>query len=301
MDFRILRRMAHFLAVAEEGHFGRAAARLGMSQPPLSAQIQALEAELGVKLLERTRKGARPTREGEALLPVIRRLTEDAKQVEALARELRNGRQLPMALACVTSALFDFLPPLVRALRDAQPDAAMAVQEMDTADAVEALRRGEVDFALARLDRDRPPLRVLRLGLDALVVALPEGHALLGRPGPLPLSALAREPLMLLPRSISPAYFDAQVSACREAGFEPVAVREVSSAMAQLAFVAAGLGVALVSAGMARLRPPGVAFRELEGPIHSVGVAIAWHAERENEATRLALELVPALFPIENG
>ena len=114
MDFRILRRMAHFLAVAEEGHFGRAAARLGMSQPPLSAQIQALEAELGVELLERTRKGARPTREGEALLPVIRRLAEDAKQVEALARELRAGRQMPMALACVTSALFDFLPPLVR-------------------------------------------------------------------------------------------------------------------------------------------------------------------------------------------
>ena len=213
MDFRILRRMAHFLAVAEEGHFGRAAARLGLSQPPLSAQIQALEAELGVRLLERTRKGARPTREGEALLPVIRRLAEDAKQVEALARELRTGRQMPMALACVTSALFDFLPPLVRALRDAQPDAAMAVQEMDTADAVEALRRGEVDFALARLDRDRPPLRVLPLGADALVAALPEGHALLGRPGPLPLSALAREPLMLLPRSISPAYFDAQVSA----------------------------------------------------------------------------------------
>jgi DNA-binding transcriptional LysR family regulator len=128
-------------------------------------------------------------------------------------------------LACVTSALFDFLPPLVRALRDAQPDAAMAVQEMDTADAVEALRRGEVDFALARLDRDRPPLCVLPLGTDALVAALPEGHPLLDAPGPLPLAALAGLPLMLLPRSISPAYFDCQVTACREAGFEPVARR----------------------------------------------------------------------------
>lgn len=301
MDFRILRRMAHFLAVAEEGHFGRAAARLGLSQPPLSAQIQALEAELGVKLLERTRKGARPTREGEALLPVIRRLAEDAKQVEALARELRTGRQMPMALACVTSALFDFLPPLVRALRDSQPDAAMAVQEMDTADAVEALRRGEVDFALARLDRDRPPLRVLRLGLDALVVALPEGHPLLGRPGPLPLSALAREPLMLLPRSISPAYFDAQVSACRAAGFEPVAVREVGSAMAQLAFVAAGLGVALVSSGMAVLRPPGVGFRELAGPVASVGVSLVWNAERESEAAKLAIVVAQRVFPHSAG
>jgi DNA-binding transcriptional LysR family regulator len=296
MDFRILRRMGHFLAVAEEGHFGRAAARLGLSQPPLSAQIQALEAELGVRLLERTRKGARPTREGEALLPAIRRLAEDAKQVEVLARELRAGRQTPMALACVTSALFDYLPPLVRALRDAQPAAAIAVEEMDTADALEALRRGEVDFALARLDRDRPPLRVLPLGADALMAALPDGHRLLDTPGPVPLAALAAEPLLLLPRSISPAYFDAQVSACRAAGFEPVAVREVGSAMAQLAFVAAGLGVALVSAGMAVIRPPGVAFRALAGEMASVGVALVWHGERETDAARLAVATARRVF-----
>ena len=191
--------------------------------------------------------------------------------MESLARELRAGRHAPMAMACVTSALFDYLPPLVRGLRAAAPDSALAVREMDTADAVEALRRGEVDFALARLDRDRPPLRVLPLGADALVVALPEGHPLLAEPGPLPLAALAGEALVLLPRSISPAYFDRQVTACRAAGFEPVAMREVGSAMAQLAFVAAGLGVALVSSGMAVLRPPGVAFRALAGPVASVG------------------------------
>lgn len=298
MDFRILRRMGHFLAVAEEGHFGRAAARLGVSQPPLTAQIQALEAELGVRLLERTRKGARPTREGEALLPILRRLAEDAKQVESLARELRAGRHAPMAMACVTSALFDFLPPLVRGLRAAAPDSALAVREMDTADAVEALRRGEVDFALARLDRDRPPLRVLPLGADALVAALPEGHVLLQPEGhPLPLAALAGEALVLLPRSISPAYFDRQVTACRAAGFEPVAMREVGSAMAQLAFVAAGLGVALVSSGMAVLRPPGVAFRPLAGPVWSVGVALVWNGERETEAARAAIAVARGVFP----
>ncbi|WP_052389048.1 LysR family transcriptional regulator [Belnapia moabensis] len=297
MDFRILRRMGHFLAVAEEGHFGRAAARLGLSQPPLTAQIQALEAELGVRLLERTRKGARPTREGEALLPILRRLAEEAKQVESLARELRAGRHAPMAMACVTSALFDYLPPLVRGLRAAAPDSALAVREMDTADAVEALRRGEVDFALARLDRDRPPLRVMPLGADALVAALPKGHALLGEAGPLPLAALAGEALVLLPRSISPAYFDRQVSACREAGFEPVAMREVGSAMAQLAFVAAGLGVALVSSGMAVLRPPGVAFRALAGPVGSVGVALVWNGERETEAARAAIAVARGAFP----
>jgi len=297
MDFRLVRRLGHFLAVAEEGHFGRAAARLGMSQPPLTAQIQALEAELGVRLLERTGKGARPTREGEALLPLARRMAEEAAQIAALARELRAGRHAPVSLACVTSALFDYLPPLVRALQAARPSSAINVREMDTADAVEALRRGEVDLALLRLERDRAPIRLRPLGRDVLAAALPLAHPLAQSAAPLALAALADEPMLVLPRGISPAYSDAMVAACREAGFTPRAVREVGSAMAQLGFVAAGLGVALVSAGMARLRPPGVAFRDLEGPIHAVGVALAWNAERESEAVRLALDLAAGLFP----
>ncbi|WP_270935934.1 LysR family transcriptional regulator [Falsiroseomonas oryzae] len=297
MDFRLVRRLGHFLAVAEEGHFGRAAARLGISQPPLTAQIQALEKELGVQLLERTGKGARPTREGEALIPLARRLAQDAGELESLARELRAGRHAPVAIACVTSALFDYLPPLVRALQAARPDAAVSVRELDTTDAVEALRRGEVDLALLRLEHDRHPVKLRPLGRDVLAAALPSGHPLAGSESPLPLGMLADEPLLILPRGISPAYSDAMVAACRAAGFTPRVVREVGSAMAQLGFVAAGLGVALVSAGMARLRPPGVAFRELEGPVHAVGVALAWNAERESEVTRLALDFAEMIFP----
>jgi DNA-binding transcriptional LysR family regulator len=300
MDFRLVRRLGHFLAVAEEGHFGRAAARLGISQPPLTAQIQALEAELGVQLLERTGKGARPTREGEALIPLARRLAQDAGELESLARELRAGRHAPVSIACVTSALFDYLPPLVRALQAARPEAAVSVRELDTTDAVEALRRGEVDLALLRLERDRHPVKLRPLGSDVLAAALPSGHPLAESDAPLPLGLLADEPLLILPRGISPAYSDAMVAACRAAGFTPRVVREVGSAMAQLGFVAAGLGVALVSAGMARLRPPGVSFRELEGPVHAVGVALAWNAERESEATRLALDFAEMIFPAES-
>ncbi|WP_338662512.1 LysR family transcriptional regulator [Pararoseomonas sp. SCSIO 73927] len=301
MDFRLVRRLGHFLAVAEEGHFGRAAARLGLSQPPLTAQIQALERELGVRLLERTGRGTRPTRAGEALLPLARRLAEDAGALEALARELRAGRHAPVAIACVTSALFDELPPLVRALSAARPEAAVSVREMDTADALEALRRGEVDIALLRDDRARLPIRIRPLGEDHLLAALPAGHALLHAPDPLPLAMLADEPMLLLPRAISPAYADSMVAACRDAGFAPRTLREVGSAMAQLGFVAAGLGVALVSSGMARLHPPGVAFRALAGPIRAVGVALAWNAERESEAAGLALSLADELFPVPGG
>jgi len=282
MDLNLIKRFQHFLAVVEEGHFGRAATRLGMSQPPLTAQIQALEHGLGVKLLNRSRQGTRPTREGAILLPAVRRLDEAARAVEALAREVRSGKRAVMSLGCVTSGLFDPLPRLVRAFQSARPEIVVSVREMDTAIAIEALRTGEIDIALARLDRDRLPIRVTPGTPDWLMAALPEGDSLAAG-DQIDLAALAGRPMVVLPRSISPAYFDGLVAACRQSGFEPNAAREVTSAMAQLALVASGLGVALVSTGMARLAPPGVVFRPLKLPVAAVGVGIAWNVERASE------------------
>lgn len=285
MNLELIKRFGHFLAVVEEGNFGRAAARLGMSQPPLTAHIQALERALGVRLLDRSPAGTRPTWEGEALLPAVRRLEEAARAVDALAREVRLGRRELITVGCITSAVFGTLPPIVRAFRAAFPNTVVSVKELDTTDAVEALRRGELDIAFARLERDRPPIRTLPISADRLIVAIPDGHALAAA-ACVDLSALDGQPMIVLPRSISPAYFDGMTAACRAAGFTPVAALEVNSAMAQLALVASGLGCALVSEGMARLAPPGVAFRPLAAPVAAVGVAVAWNAERENDAVR---------------
>jgi DNA-binding transcriptional LysR family regulator len=257
----------------------------------LEQRFQALVKELREKgYFEESRKKPLPAHPRRVAL-VTSAAGAALQDVIKTARELRAGRHAPVAIACVTSALFDFLPPLVRGLQAALPEAAVGVREMDTADALDALRRGEVDLALLRGDRDAGPIRLLPLGQDHLCVALPEGHALLAGPDPLPLGLLAEAPMLALPRAISPAYADAMTAACHEAGFMPRTVREVGSAMAQLGFVAAGLGVALVSSGMARLRPPGVAFRMLAGPIRAVGVALAWHVEREGEVVERARAL----------
>lgn len=285
MDRNLLKRFSHFLAVVEEGHFGRAAAKLGMSQPPLTAQIQALEHALGVKLIERTRQGARPTWEGEVLLPAVRRLEEAALGVEALAREVKQGRRELVTIGCITSAMLATLPPVIRAFRAQRPDAVIAVREVDTSDAIEALRRGEIDIAFARLERDRFPLRVMPLSMDRLLVALPDTDPL-ARERQIDIAALQDRPLVMLPRAISPAYFDGMVAACREAGFAPVPAREVNSVMAQLTLVASGLGVALVSNGMAILAPPHVVFRPLMQKVEAVGVAVVWNSERDNELCR---------------
>jgi DNA-binding transcriptional LysR family regulator len=178
--------------------------------------------------------------------------------------------------------MFGVLPPMVRAFQAARPDVVVSVREMDTAIAVEALRSGEVDVALARLDRGRFPIRIVPGPPDWLVAALPQGDALAAGDC-VDLAALEGRPMVVLPRSISPAYFDGLTQACRTAGFVPLAAREVTSALAQLALVSSGLGVALVSSGMASLALPGVVFRSLRAPLAAVGVAVAWNAERETE------------------
>jgi DNA-binding transcriptional LysR family regulator len=290
MDLNLIKRFGHFLAVVEEGNFGRAAARLGMSQPPLTAQIQILERALGVKLLERSRLGTRPTWEGEVLLPAVRRLEESALAVEALAREVRLGRRSLVNIGCITSAMFDTLPPVMRAFRRLQPDTVITVREMDTADAMEALRRGEIDVAFARLERDLFPVRMQRLASDRLIAAVPDTDAL-AESECIDLAMMEARPMVMLPRAISPAYFDGVVAACRQAGFCPIAAREVNSAMAQLALVASGLGVALVSSGMAALAPAGVSFRPLAVPVEAVGVSVAWNSERDSPISRAVVEV----------
>jgi len=290
MDLSLIKRFGHFLAVVEEGHFGRAAAKLGMSQPPLTAQIQLLERALGVKLLERSRQGTRPTWEGEVLLPAVRRLEESALAVEALAREVRLGRRVLINIGCITSAMFATLPPIMRAFRALQPETVITVREMDTADAMEALRRGEIDVAFARLERDLFPIRMAALAPDRLVAAVPDSDPLAASVT-IDLAALQDRPMVMLPRAISPAYFDGVVTACGDAGFAPVPAREVNSAMAQLALVASGLGVALVSSGMAALAPPGVTFRPLNVPVEAVGVAVAWNSERDSPICRAVVAL----------
>lgn len=299
MDLNLIKRFQHFLAVVEEGHFGRAATRLGMSQPPLTAQIQALERGLGVKLLERSRQGTRPSAEGEILLPAVRRLEEAARAVEALAREVRSGKRAVMTLGCVTSGLFSPLPHLVRAFAAAHPEVVVSVREMDTTVAIEALRAGEVDVALARIDRDRLPIRVQPGAPDWLIAALPEGDPL-AVAEKLDLAALAGRPMVVLPRSISPAYFDGLVAACRAAGFAPNVAREVTSAMAQLALVSAGLGVALVSSGMARLAPPGVIFRPLKASLPAVCVSLAWNEARETPVATAFLRVARELTDLSS-
>ncbi len=290
IDFRLLRHFSYFLAVAEERHFGRAAKRLGISQPPLSQQIQALERSLGVRLLERSRQGVRLTQAGTEILAPVQRFMEHAQRLELAVMDARHGRSERVTIGAIISALFDILPGLMRTAKQRNPQLSISVLEMKSADALSSVQNGEIDIALARFDDRIGTLEVRPIVSDHLVVVLPVDHKLTKR-DQIHLSELADEPLVLFPRHGSPSYFDQIVSACRDEGFSPHILYEVGSVVSQVAFVGCGLAVGMVPSRSMRFGGSDVVFRPLVEEIKVVTIAAAWDPTRKKN-------VIPAIVQI---
>lgn len=154
INFRLIRHLWLFLAVAEEQNFGRAAKRLGMSQPPLSEQIQVLEQALKVKLFERSRRGAQLTPVGAAILPAVRKFADQLERLELAVEEAVAGQSGMLTIGAISTAMFDVLPGLIEQLKAEHPHLTVSVREIDSVEAVPALEAGDIDLAFARLDWD---------------------------------------------------------------------------------------------------------------------------------------------------
>jgi DNA-binding transcriptional LysR family regulator len=279
IDFRLLRHFWYFLAVAEESHFGNAAKRLGMSQPPLSQQIQILEKSLGVKLFERSRHGIRLTKEGNDILGPVQRFMEHAQRLQLAVLDARQGRSDSVSIGAINSALFDIMPQLMREARRHYAGLSISFQEMKSFDALAAVQNGEIDIALARFDDAVASLAIKPLIHDHLVAVLPIDHPLtkLER---VKISDLSNESLVLFPRRSSPSYFDQITSACREQGFSPHVRYEVSSVVSQIAYVGCGVGIGMVPSRSMRFGGGDVVFRPLAPTIRVVTIAAAWDPTR---------------------
>lgn len=292
INFRLVRHLWLFLAVAEEQHFGRAAKRLGMSQPPLTEQIQILEQALKAKLFVRSRRGAQLTSVGQAILPAVRKFAQQMEQLELAVREATNGQSGMLTIGAIASAMVEVLPPFLERLRKVHPQLTIAVKEIDSVDAVPALRAGDVDLAFARLQGDLGvDVETLTLAQDRLAVALPTGHRLveLSR---IRLDDLAEEPFVMFARHVSPVYFDSIIAVCQGAGFSPRILHEVRSVATQVAFVGCGQGIALVPAALKRMAPDGVVFKALTRSVDVVTTAVAWAAAAANPAVAVAVAVL---------
>ncbi|ETK25066.1 LysR family transcriptional regulator [Pseudomonas sp. FH1] len=289
INFRLIRHLWLFLAVAEEQNFGRAAKRLGMSQPPLSEQIQVLEQALKVQLFERSRRGAKLTPVGAAILPAVRKFAEQLERLELAVEEAVAGQSGMLTIGAISTAMFDVLPGLIDQLKQQYPHLTVSVREIDSVEALPALEAGDIDLAFARLDGDLgPAIQSLPVREDRLMVALPSDHPLAAR-SRISLSSLASEPLVMFSRKVSPVYFDNLIATCRASGFSPRVLHEVRSVASQIAFVSCGQGIALVPASLKKLAPDNVVLRPLTQKLNVVTTAVAWNSEQPNP---LVTELV---------
>jgi DNA-binding transcriptional LysR family regulator len=260
-----LRHLRYFVEVAEQRHFGRAAARLHMAQPPLSQQVRQLEAELGVELLRRTTRRVDLTDAGAAFLQRAREVLAAVDAASAEAQRIGAGLEGRLVVGCVGSATYSLLPSLARTLREDLPAVDFSFRgEMLVPDQAAALLAGEIDLALLRPPVDHPGLVLTRLRRERLIVALPDSHRLAGRKR-LRVGDLRNEDFIVHPGHGRSVMSGLVLTLCREAGFEPRVRQEVGETSTLVTFVAAGLGVALVPEPVAALGVAGATYRPLVG------------------------------------
>lgn len=301
INFRLVRHLWLFLAVAEEKHFGRAAQRLGMSQPPLTEQIQVLEQALKVKLFERGRHGAKLTQVGAAILPAVQKFAEQLERLELAVQEATQGNSGVLTIGAIASAMIDTLPPFIEHLKAQFPQLTVSVKEIDSVEAVPALERGDIDLAFARLEGEQgASIQSLALKQDRLAVALPKTHRFAELPR-VRLASLADEAFVMFSRHFSPNYYDSIIATCRGAGFSPRVLHEVRSVASQIAFVGCGQGIALVPDSLKKIAADNVVFRPLKEAVTVVTTAVAWSTERANPIVDAAVKALSRSRMIQVG
>jgi DNA-binding transcriptional LysR family regulator len=271
-----LRQLRHFVAVAERLHFGRAAAALHMSQPPLSRSIQDLEARMGAMLLARTRRKVELTPEGLRFLDEAKRLLAQLENAMLQVGRMAAGDGGRLRLGFVSLADYGVLPQLLKNYKAARPGVALALREMLSPEQAAALAAGELDFGLLLPPVTGAELEHLVVQRERFVAALPARHRLARTRGRLAVRALAEEAFVMAPREIAPGLHDIVAGLAARAGFAPRVAQEAIQMQTVVSLVSSGLGVALVPSSVANLGRRGVVYRQLADAHPSLDLWLAW-------------------------
>ncbi|MFP6559913.1 LysR family transcriptional regulator [Paraburkholderia sp. B3] len=300
-----LRQLRYFVAVAEEQHFGRAAARLSMTQPPLSQAIRALEDVLGVELFARTRRSVELTAVGADLLPEVRRLLAAAEALRPLAQSLARGEAGTLALSFVSTADYGLLPLLLRDFGARYPRVRLQLAEATSDVQVEELVAGRIDAGLVigpLPPRHAAQLAYLPVAREPLVAAMP--GALSARTGgpavdgwsdaPVSLRDLAEVPLVVFPRQLAPGFYDAIMDCYGAAALVPRVGQEAIQMQTIVSLVSAGMGIALVPRSLRHLRRTGVVYRPLAGDVRSIETGLVWRSGDVSPVLAAFIDIVRA-------
>lgn len=288
-----LRQLRYFTAVAEELHFGRAAQKLAISQPPLSQQIIALEREIGMQLFVRTKRSVALTAVARQWLPEVERLLKDAAALPGKARRLSRGEIGTLSIAFVSTADYSVLPGLLQKYNAKYPEVEVKLREATSDVQIDALLNEEIDLGIAIPPRGAKlpsTLAYLPLNREQLVLALPEKWARKSK-GRVNLADWADSPLIVFPRSSAPALHDAITAYYAAQKVIPRFGQEAIQMQTIVSLVSAGMGIALVPGSLRNLQRAGVVYRELSGRSPEIEMGLMWRKQASSAALEAFMQL----------
>jgi DNA-binding transcriptional LysR family regulator len=289
-----MERIRSFVVVAEELHFGRAAARLHLTQPPLSRQVMLLEQEVGVPLLDRSGRGVRLTPAGRVFLAEARRILRLAEESTLAVRRVPAGDGGTLAVGFTAVSVHGYVQSFLRRVGERLPHVDLVLRELVTAGQVEAIAAGDLDLGFARPPVSRASLASRVVHTERLLLAVSSEDPLAARPGPADAAELDGRALVMYSPVESRYFYELLTQLTAQAGARPRYVQYVSQVHTLLALVQAGLGLAVVPESAAALHPDGVAFVPLaDGQSPPVELAAVWRADFDNPVLARALDLLP--------
>jgi DNA-binding transcriptional LysR family regulator len=273
-----LRHLRYFVTLAEELHFGRAAERLHIAQPPLSQQIRQLENELGFELFHRTKRKVELSEAGEAFLVEVQQIFRQLEQAIFLGRQVSRGEIGQLVIGFVSSAAYNILPDILRIFRNSFTNVSLELHELTTDEQLRWLESGRIDVGFVRPPVDENTYESKIVFRESLAIALPENHPLANQ-DKISLQSLKNESFILFPRVLAPGLYDLIISFCQQFGFSPQLAQEAIQMQTIVSLVAAEIGVAIVPESLQNLQRRGVVYKYFVEETPQVSIAMIWQRD----------------------
>jgi len=286
-----LRHLRYFVTLAEELHFGKAAEKLHIAQPPLSQQIRQLETELGFELFHRTKRNVQLTQAGEVFLREVQQILQQLQQAIQIGQQTSRGEAGKLVVGFVSSVAYNILPDVLKNYRNFVPGVSLELHELTTDQQLNWLREGRMDVGFIRPPVEDKEFIWEIVFQESLMVALPETHQLANQ-SHISLTSLANEAFILFPRKLAPGLYDLIISLCQKSGFSPNVVQEAIQMQTIVSIVAAEMGVAIVPASLQNLQRTGVVYKHIKEPTPKVSIAIIWRSSDTSSTVQKFLEIV---------
>lgn len=287
-----MRDLRAFLVLAEELHFGEAAKRLGIAQPPLSQTIKRLEGKVGCTLFERHTRRTDLTEAGKAMMDAATRVMEELGRAVSDAKRLDAGESGSLAVGFPATVAVTVLPRIMHDFRDRNPRIDLSLQEVPSVEQTERIRAGSLDLGFVNEPIAKPDLQSITVLVEPFFLLLPARHKLLHRRGAVPVEALSGEGFIMFPRKLGPAFHDRILAICAAGNFTPRVIQEALTWTTIAGLVDANVGVSLVPASVRRLRVGDVIYRAITPSTVETTTAVVWRTENCRPALLRFLDCV---------